>query len=311
MILFFYGSNDYLLKKKLAALKKKYMEVSKGSFDLVTLEGPDLTAEKFIAKTQTVALFAQTRLVIIEQIFAAPKETLDQIKSLLENFKTASIVVFTHAGEPDKRLGLFKALNKPKTSEYFPALEEKAVNQFIIKEAAEKNAKFAPGAKEYLAEFVGADPWRIANEIEKLAVYRAGEVIRQQDIEQLVEAGAFANTFKFIDALVIRNKKTALLELEKIISSGELPLKVLGAINFQIRLTALIKDELERGTPPARLPGKLKSKPYPVLKTTPLARKLTWQQISRFYGEIVLLDDQAKTGKIMPEEALKELVINL
>lgn len=310
MVIFFYGANDYLLRQKLKALKDKYKLSSKGSFDLVTLEGKELTYEKFTAQVQTVALFATTRLVIIEQIFAAPKELQDKIKEYLPKISSSSVVVFIQTGEPDKRLGLFKALNKPKISQYFKPLENAEVNAFIKQEAEERGADFDHNALTYLAQIIGPNPWQLSQEIEKLAIYRSGEKIRSGDIDDIVSANVFANTFSLIDALVVKDKKKALRELGAIIAVNEPPLKVLGAINYQFRLIALAKDELERGTNSGALASKLKVNPYPLRKALSQVKYFSWPDLSSCYEKISQLDENIKTGKIVPEEALKDFVLN-
>jgi DNA polymerase-3 subunit delta len=309
MILFFYGPNDYLLSQKLSELKKKYQEASKGSFDAVSLEGSDLTIEKFFAQTQTVALFATTRLVVINQLFDAPKEVLDKIKDFLPNISQSTVVVFIHKGEPDKRLGIFKALNKAKISQYFSAIDQSNLEEFIKKEAQNRNANLAAEEMRYLGQTVGANPWQLANEIEKLATYRGSEKITKQDIDELVQKNIFSNAFSLIDALMAKNNKIAIEEAEKLITTGEPSLKTLGAINFQIRLIALIKDELERGGNSYNLASRLKANPYPVKKSLPYASKFTWEDIDHFYSLLSELDEGVKTGKIKEEEALKELVL--
>jgi len=311
MIIFFYGPNDYLLKRKLKELKEKYQTASKGSFDLVTLEGVELNAEKFICQIQTVALFATTRLIIINQIFDCPKEVQAKIKEYLSEISKTSVVVFVHTGEPDKRLGLFKALNKPKSSQYFKAIDQANAVSFIFDEAKKRGANIDQQAAQYLVQIIGSDPWQISNEIEKLSTYKNGEKITQKDIDELVCANVFANVFNLIDALVAQNKKKSLRELEKIIAICEPPLKVLGAINFQFRLIALAKDELERGEGAARLASKLKVNPFPLSKALPYAKNFTWQNLDMYYVLMSELDENIKTGKIIPEEALKEFVLRV
>jgi DNA polymerase-3 subunit delta len=309
MILFFYGPNDYLLSQKLNELKNKYKEASKGSFDQVTLEGSELSFEKFLSQTQTVALFATTRLVVVEQLFAAPKEVLDKIKEFLPKISASSVVVFVHRGQPDKRLGLYKALNKPKISQYFKPVDQSNINDFIKQEAVKHQANIGRGEIEYLGQTVGPNPWQLSSEIEKLATYRGDDKISKEDIDLLVSRNIFSNVFNLVDSLLAENKKRAIEEVEKIILSGEPALKVLGAINFQFRLMALIKDELERGTNPSNVASKLKANPYPVNKSLPYAKKFSWEKLDGFYNKMAELDEGVKTGKIIEEEALKGLVL--
>lgn len=311
MILFFYGQNDYSLKQKLKDLKEKYKNSSKGSFDLISIEPEELTFEKFTAQVQTMALFASTRLVIVNQIFSVNKDTQDKIKNFLPQIGSSAVVVFVHIGEPDKRVGLFKVLNKPKISQHFDNIDSSELKTFIRREALKREADFTAEALLYLAQIVGPNLWQLSNEIEKLATYKAGGKIKIEDIEKLVNANISSNVFSLIDALTVGNKKKAFLELDSIIATNEPPLKVLGAINFQMRLIALIKDELERNTSSYDLARKLKTKPYPVQKSLPYAKKFSWTDLSIFYFLMCELDEGVKTGKMMPEEALKDLLLKV
>ncbi len=309
MILFFYGPNDYLLKQKLRELKDKYKIASKGSFDLLHLEGGELSFEKFASQTQAVALFASTRLIIIDQIFDSPKETQDKIKEYLPQISSSSVVVFVHVGEPDKRLGLFKALNKPKISQYFEKIEDRALIPFVKKIALEFDAKFAPGAESYLVEKVGNDLWQLSSETQKLATYRFNQEISKEDIDLMVTANLSANAFVLTDAMASKDKAKALKELETLISIGEDPFKILGAINYQFRMIAQVKDELERGSAAYDISSKLKVRPFQVQKVLPISKSLSWQEIKDIYSKLVQLDEGAKTGKILAEEGLKDLLI--
>ncbi len=311
MILFFYGPNDYLLKQKLAELKNKYRQSSKGSFDLASLNGADLSFEQFAAQTQTLALFATTRLVIVDQIFDAPKETLDKIKDYLPHISQGSVVVLVHVGEPDKRLGLFKALNQPKISQYFKNIEDRELAPFVKKIAESLEAKFAPGSVEYLVEKVGNDLWQLASETEKLATYRHDQSITKDDIDLMVNPNTTANAFALTDAMTAGQKAKAIRELENLFKIGEDPFKVMGAVNYQFRTICQVKDELERGASSYEIASRARLKPFQVQKTLPAAKRLSWDELKAIYAKLVKLDEDAKTGKILADEGLKDLLINI
>jgi len=311
LILFFYGPNDFLLKRKLRDLKDKYQTASKGSFDLVTLEGEGLSLESFTSQVQTMALFAATRLIVINQIFDAHKEVQNEIKEYLPSISQSAVVVFVHVGEPDKRFSLFKALNKPKISQYFTKIESGELNRFTLDLATSYGGKFENGALSYLIESVGSDLWQISNEVEKLTTYKGNLPITREDIDLLVSKNLFANAFALADAMTSGDKTRAFRELDALISSGEMPLKILGAINYQFRLIALIKDELEQNHSSYEIAGRLKIRPFQVQKAIGFAKTVSWQELSKIYELLLAMDESAKTGKIEPEEALKELVLEV
>lgn len=301
MILFFYGKNDYLLVRKLRELKEKYLKAAGGNLNLISLQGENFNFEEFVAQTQTMPLLAASRLIIVDNIFNCPsREALDKTKEFLPKIPTSTVVVFAQRGEPDKRLGLFKALSKPKISQNFQKLSSAQTKNFIKREAAGRGGKIENEAVETLFVACPDDLWRLSNEIDKLISYAGRRAVSQDDVELLVTKNITSNIFVMIDALARGDKKIAISELENLLLSGEPPLKILAMINYQYRLIAQVKDGGNSGL-----------SYFQTSKAAPFARKFSWQDLSRTYKTMVRIDGEIKTGKIEPEEGLKELVLDI
>ena len=301
MILFFYGKNDYLLVRKLRELKEKYLKAAGGNLNLIELTGDSFNFEEFVAQTQTMPLLATTRLIIVENIFTCPnRDALDKTRDFLPKIPASTVVVFTQRGEPDKRLGLFKALNKPKTAQNFKEITGDQLKNFIRDEVRNRGGKIEPLAATTLSEAVGSDLWQPSNEIDKLIAYAGGHAVTSADVELLVTKNITSNIFVMVDALARGDKKTALIELENLLLSGEPPLKILAMVNYQYRLIAQVKDGTRSGL-----------SYFQINKAAPFARKFSWHDLSAIYKIMVQIDEAIKTGKIEPEEGLKELVLSI
>jgi len=309
MILFFYGPNEYLLTRKLRELKDRYQKSSGGNFDLINLEGSELTYEKFSSQVQAMALFASTRLVIIENIFSAPKEVQEKIKGFLEKVSQSTVVIFVQRGEPDKRLGLYKVLNKPKISQHFQNISDDKIPDFILNETISRGGKITRQSAQYLFQNLGNDFWRISNEIDKLVTYRQNEEIRREDVDLLVSKNLTSNVFLMIDDLVRGNKGRALMELKKLYLNNEPPLKILGAINYQVRVIAQIVDSGASENAFA-LSKKIGLQYFQVKNSIDLCKTLARQDVALIYDRLLYCDRSIKTGKIEPEEGLKELILS-
>lgn len=278
---------------------------------MINLEGEQLSFQKFQSQVQTMALFATTRLVIIENIFAAPKETQEKIKEYLDKISGSTVVVFVSRGNPDKRLGLFKALNKPKQAQNFAELSENDLHKFVQQEIKTKNGKISREATNALLQSTGSDLWRLENEIDKLVLYADNREITEQDIELLVSKNIIGNIFTMVDNLSSGQRSTALKEVQYLLESGEPALRILAMINYQYRLIAQVKDSLNKAPNPFAISKLCGLSYFQVQKVYPLSQKISWKNLSKTYSKILRFDEEIKTGKIDSDGGLKELILNL
>lgn len=279
--------------------------------NLVTLDGETLSYEAYSAQIQAMPLLATTRLIIIENIFSNPnKETLEKIKNSLDKVSKSSVVVFVQRGMPDKRTGLFKALNKPKISETFEDLTESSWRKLANDLFYENSSKAENEAIDLLYEYVGNDLWRLSEEVKKLSCY-SSKKITSSDVENMVAKSINANIFALTDQLANSNKKIILKDLQDLLDSGEPPLKILSMIGYQLRSLCQVKDALIKSPNQFAVSKMTSLAPFQVGKMIPTAKRLTWAELSAMYDLLCNFDEIIKTGKMEGKEALKELVLNI
>jgi len=311
MILFFYGPNTFLISRKLHELKNKYIGSVGGDLNLTTLSGEELSFEEFVRSVQAMPLMASSRLVIIEGLFKnQSRDVLNKIKDFLADVPSTTVLVFIEYGWPDKRLGLFKALGKCKVQQ-FPDLSFDQQVKFVLQEVRLRDGQIKDAAARLLVGYVNGDLWRLKNEIEKLTSYCANATISEKDIQELVSETVSANAFLLIDHLARGRCKEALGELINLLKTGEPPLKILALINYQFRSVAQVKNAQEKSNNSFAISKITGLAPFQIARLASLARKLSWGDLSRSYEEMVLIDEQIKTGKIEADEGLKDLVMRL
>ncbi|MFC1722427.1 hypothetical protein ACFL0C_02135 [Patescibacteria group bacterium] len=101
-----------------------------------------------------------------------------------------------------------------------------------------------------------------------------------------------ANIFKFVDQLMIRNKKTAYAELHKLIEEDTDPFYILSMVMYGIRNVATAKEPSESFE---------KKSPYVKIKATAQASNFDRQEILDLYSFIYKLEKSLKTGQISPD----------
>lgn len=312
MYLFFFGPNDYLIHRQVKKIKDRYKEKAGGDLNLTTLEGETIGEGEFSRQTLAVPLLSSSRLVIVKNIFKNKKrEVLDQVKNTLDKIPDSTVVVFTDSGKVDKRLGLYKALNKPKTSKFFDDLPANKLREFIKSEVKERDGRISSAAEALLSQFIPRDLWRMSNEIGKLTSFAKGREIGADDVENLVISSVEGNVFSLIEYMATGKTDRALAELDALLELGEPPLRILSLINYQYRTVAQVKEASEQTSNQFAISKKAGLAPFQVGKTLTLARNLSWDQLASIYDKMSEIDVSIKTGRINGSEGLKELVLNI
>lgn len=312
MYLFFYGDNEFLLDKKLRELKDKYRQKAGGNLNLITFEGTSMVCEDFLTQVQIVPLLATSRLIVVRNVFAIrSKNSLDKIRDFLPKITETTIVVFTHVGKIDKRLGLYKALIKSKDAHEFKSMDPSQQMIFARREIERRGSRIDSEALELLSDYCQGDMFALSHEIEKLSLYRYEDEIKTADVESMVSQGVSSDVFKMIDSLSSGDRKGALRELKKLYTNGEPGLRIMAMINYQYRLIAQVKEAQETAKSPFEVSKLAGVSYFQVNKVYNIAKKITWEGLYNIYSKMLRFDESIKTGRIGEEEGIKELVITL
>lgn len=327
MILFLYGPDTYRSQQKLQEVIARYKKVHASGLNLqyVNLAGREF--EDFRDKLRSSPMFKEKKLFILSQAFSN-KEFAEKFLANKEMFlKCQDIIVFYEKGMPDKRGRLFKFLTTKAKYQEFDLLKPFRLRNWTEREISRLGAKISPPALNKLIDFVGSDLWRMQNEIKKIIAYKSGEStgevrprqywrgqtspLTSLDVELLVRPRIETDIFKTIDALVAKNKKSALCLLQEHLQKGDSPLYLLAMITYQFRNLLIIKELGEKQIPYPALAKKSKLHPFVVKKTYYQARQFTLQELKKIYQKLLAADWQIKTGKIEPELALDLLVAEI
>lgn len=329
MILFFYGEDNYRLKQKLKQLKEKFISASLGDTNLAVLDGKKATYDEIVRQTMAMPFLAKSRLVIVENLLKESKKDItDKVIDLLKKVPESTVLVFVEDNMPDKRTSLFKKLNQPKISQEFKLLEGAELANWVKSEAKNRGAEIEPAAVNKLIEYCGNDLWRIANELDKLTVYRLpftekedgerssvnGEPILVKDIELLVRPQIQTDIFALIEAVSAKNLPKSLRELHNLLENGEAELYLLTMIVYQFRNILIAKDLVNRSNGRLSQYDLAKSAglhPFVAQKTLYQAKNYEIGELKKIYRTLLENDRDIKTGRIEPQTALDLMVTKL
>lgn len=308
MIIFLYGPDSYRSHQKLQQITKRYVDTSLGDTNLAQLEGRELTALELKRQIQTLPFLANSRLVVVRNLLSeGKKEVMEGTIELLEAVPKSTVLLFYEGSQPDKRLKLFTALNKPKQAQEFALLEAAALTDHIIAEAENRGLKLSAQLANQLAQYAGSDLWRVTNELEKLSLY--AQATQQKPtaeiIDQLVNDASVPKIFDLTDALGKRQSDQALKILNKTDEEGSFGLLAMIASHFRNLL--LIADGQRRNEPRDRLAKTLGLHSFVFDKAYQQAQGYSYEELTDCYRYLFQLDLGAKQSIIEPFAGLTVL----
>ncbi|MFH1509153.1 MAG: DNA polymerase III subunit delta [bacterium] len=301
MIYFLFGEDTYRSGQKVKTFKDKFLKASQnGELNFSHLKDADLNLAKVKSEISTMPFLNKTRLVLLENALSkGKKEFKDSLAEVLEENKVpeSTVLLIWEKEIPDKRIKLFKFLNKSKTAEEFDLLTGLALTNYVKELVAQKEAKINSEALGKLIQFVGSDLNRIDIELEKLALYKDGLEISVADVEKLVAPTFQENIFAFTDALGRKNKQEALTFLHTEMKTGKHELYMMTMIQYQLRNLLIVKDLQERGVNEYQIAREAKLHPFVVKKSLEQTRNFSSEELKQMMEKLYTADEDIKNGK--------------
>lgn len=319
MLIFLYGQDTYRLRKKLNEIVEHYKKIHKSGLNLIILNLVKGTFEDFKDKIETISMFKENKLIILENAFSS-RDFIENFLKYKKDFGD-NIILFFEEGVVDAKNLLFKFLKRTSKYQEFNPLEGQKLKNWVKKEFLNYQTEISPEALDELLNFVGNDLWQMSNEIKKLVNYKKGpasvkdsagkEKINIEDIELLVRPKIESDIFETIDAIASRNKRQALKLIHRHLEKGDNPSYLLSMINFQFRNLLMIRDLIDKRKPLYIFSKVTNLHPYIVKKTYSQAQKFSLPELKKIYRKIFQVDLSIKTGKIELETALDLLIAEI
>lgn len=251
--------------------------------------------EQIRQSIDTVSMFDEKKLLIIENIFSANKELQEDILEFLKNRNLETdkdrIIIFWDE-EIDKKSILYKFLKSRAKVQEFEPLKRTQLKNWIRNYVVEQKGKIEDLVAEKLIEYVGKDLWRMSNEINKLLNYNKD--IKVEYIELLIKPEIDLNVFEMVDALGYKNKNKVLKIFNQFLEKREDETYLLTMFIYQIRNLIKVKTG-----------GRLDLHPFVIRKSRQQARNFSFEDLKKIYYQLLTIDFDIKTGKTDPKVGLE------
>ena len=311
MIIFIFGQDSYRSKKKLEEIIDGYKKIHKSGLNLIYIDAKEKEFDVFLNCLKSNSIFDDKKLIILQNAFSDKKFQEDFLEDFKKINEAKDIVVVYENDKVDERTKFFKIFKKEAKCQEFDFLAGAQLNKWVSQEFEKYGSKIDTQAQNTLLNFVGNNLWQLGNEIKKLAFFKNGQLIKNEDVDLQIKSKIENDIFKTIESLANRDKKQSLVYLHEHLENGDNELYILSMIAYQFRNLLIVKELIDKQEPYNVVAKKSGLHPFVVQKTFYLCSKFSMEQLKKIYQKIFQIDSDIKMGRIDSELALELLIAQI
>ncbi len=209
------GEEAFYIDKVTELLEKNVLDEMEREFNQTVLYGRDCEVLSLISAAKRYPMMSNYQVVIVKEAqdmkpalgSKSGDDDKDPMLNYVTNPQSSTLLVFCFKYKTlDKRTKLYKAIEKNGVVFESKKIYDNKVPEWIEKYLAESDFKIQPRASNLMAEYLGNDLSRVANECEKLLInIKKGETIDVQHIETNIGISKEFNIFELQEAIGQRN----------------------------------------------------------------------------------------------------------
>ena len=324
MIYLLYGEDSLSVEEMLASLRPDADAEGLGDVNTTTLNGASATRAELEAAWSTIPFMADKRTVIVRNLLTRFEQgrgrgsgrsaTLEGewagIGERLAGVPESTDLIFIDAaigrGNP-----MLRELRPQAEVREFRLPSARDMPGWVRQRAGRMGAAIESSAISALVDAIGNDTRLVDMELQKLALYRSGSVIRRQDVEAMVSYVREANIFAAVDAALEGRAGIALRMAHQLLEAGRPPTYVIIMLARQVRFLILAKDLKGLGFAQDEIGRRLSISGYPLTKTMQQEGRFTAERLTEIHRRLLEADLSIKTGAADEEMALDNLIVSL
>ena len=306
MFYIFHGNDTLSQKEQLAELTAKLDDPSMLELNTTRFGGAISFAE-LRQVCDSIPFLSKRRLVICNDVLAdSGRDLVDRLVDYLPHLPDTTRLFFLESKSLRRNHRLLK-LAEQLDNGYIRAFdrpEGRALERWV--------QRVAVGDTVGLVGNTGNDLTLLANEVEKLVLYRAGDgEINADDVARLCPYVAETSIFELVDALGSRDRRKAATLLQQKLDEGADPFYLFAMIVRQFRLLIQIKELAEAGQRPPAIARSLGIHSFVAGKLYQQSQRFNLSQLEQIYSHLLETDVGVKTGRADMVTSLNLLVAAL
>ncbi len=305
------GAERFFVDRAVAALRKAVVGDGPSGFNEDVFEGKTSSAARITDAARTLPMLATHRLVLVRDVDAMAAAELDKLAEYLEHPSPSACVVLL-AEKLDGRTRLSKRVQKLDLLVEAAPLRLGDLRGFVQAEVQRRGLKIAADAAAALIDAIGNDLPAIDDALERLGLY-VGEpaLIDLAAVEACVTRVRVESIWALVDAVGMRDRRTALRAASSLLADREPPLRILAMVARQLRIVSRMHSALASGAPPqdaARMAG---APPFKARDLATAARRFDRKALAHAFAVLAQADLALKGSKRPPDVVLQGAILEL
>lgn len=317
-VYFFHGEEPYYMDVAVKSFENDVLAEDEKAFNQTVVYGKDTTFSEVLSLARQFPMMGERQVIIVKeaQDIKLTEKEAEALKAYAENPVESTLLVIAHKYKKvDARKAFAKILSKKGMLFESQKIRDYEVGKWIEAELKKLKISTKPNIPAMLAEFLGSDLSRIANELSKLRqIIGKDEVLDEKLVEKHIGISKEFNVFELIKALGKKDGAAAMRIahfMGKSAKNNPLPTTLTNLYNF---FSNLIIYHSSKGEAPASVAQQMNVNPY-FLKDYDLAAKnFGLKSCTRIISIIRETDLKNKgLGAVNTDEAelLRELVFKI
>jgi len=326
----YWGDDAYAIERAIDALAQRVGSAAGGPPERWRVGGDATSASLIGERLATATMFGGGSLAIVSEPWpllrskAGREELAGVLGNVAPGNALALTATFDRSAKAPAALDALRELVRGAGGEAreFKAPKGGAMTRWIEDRAAERSIRLEPGAARELATRIGAmvaegdvDRRRqgmvAVGELDKLALYRGGQPVTQDDVRALVAEAVPGSAWALLDAVGERRAAEANEQLARLMTNTPEPV-LLAQLHRRVRTLIEVADELAAGKTAGSLVRTLHLKPFQADKLAGHARRWTFAELRAALDGLLDLDGLVKgVGGAAGTEAQRRLAFSL
>lgn len=309
------GEENYYIDVVSDYFENKVIDETMRDFDETVVYGRDVSMGDVVSMTKRYPMMSPIHLVIVKEAQDIAVKEWELLANYLKQPSPQSVLVLCYRNKKlDKRTAVYKAIEKTGVVYETPKVYDNQVPAWIEQRVKDGGYSISDKAAVMLAEFLGTDLGKIANELGKLyPLLPQGGTVTEQLVEEQVGISKDYNIFELQKAIGRRDPVMCNRIVNYFASNPkENPIQKMLPLLYSYFLKIMIYHQLENKSDAAKVLG---CAPSFVQDYALAARNYPLGKLASCIGYLYDADLRSKgvrnSGSVTDGELLKELVFKV
>ena len=306
-----YGEDTFSRKSYEDKIKKKVVDEAAEMMNVAVFNDIKTTAGQVIEAAETFPFMSEKRFILVKDcgFFSEGKKAeSDLLADYIKNAPDTACIVFSEE-KADKRLKLYKAVEKNGAAEAFNGLKDTDLASMIEKKFAKNGIKAPKAVCVYMVRNAGNDAELLKSESDKLLAYLEDrKEVTTADVDAVCAKSSETRVFDLVDAMIAGKTERALEIYRNLLSLNESPFMVMSLITRQFRIILKCKSLAETGMGTDDIAKKIGTASFVARGALRQASSFSYDTLKKALNRCIETDYMIKSGRADAEAGVEMII---